>query len=35
MDHYGIAVTLALFNVFTLRALLPVKRWLSRARGTQ
>ncbi len=30
MDHYGIAVTLALLNLFTLRALLPVKRWLDR-----
>ena len=29
MDHYGIAVTLALLNLFTLRALLPLKRWLS------
>ena len=28
MDHYGIAVTLALLNLFTLAALLPVKRWL-------
>ncbi len=30
MDHYGIAITLALFNVFTLRALLPLKKWLDR-----
>lgn len=30
MNHYGIAVTLALLNVFTLRALLPLKRWLDR-----
>lgn len=30
MNHYGIAVTLALFNLFTLRALLPLKRWLDR-----
>ncbi len=30
MHHYGIAVTLALLNVFTLRALLPLKRWLDR-----
>ena len=30
MDHYGIAVTLALLNLFTLRALLPLKRRLSR-----
>ncbi|HZS54614.1 MAG TPA: MgtC/SapB family protein [Bryobacteraceae bacterium] len=30
MNHYGIAVTLALLNVFTLRALLPLKKWLDR-----
>ncbi|MGA8028745.1 MAG: MgtC/SapB family protein [Bryobacteraceae bacterium] len=30
MDHYGIAVTLSLLNVFTLRALLPLKRWIDR-----
>lgn len=30
MDHYGIAVTLALLNLFTLAALLPLKRWLDR-----
>jgi putative Mg2+ transporter-C (MgtC) family protein len=30
MNHYGIAVTLALFNLFTLRALLPLKKWLGR-----
>ncbi len=28
MDHFGTAATLALLNVFTLRALLPLKRWL-------
>ncbi|GAC1431785.1 MAG: MgtC/SapB family protein [Burkholderiaceae bacterium] len=28
MDHYGIAVTLAVLNLFTLRALMPLKRWL-------
>jgi len=28
MDQYGIAVTLALLNLFTLRALLPLKKWL-------
>jgi len=28
MDQYGIAITLALLNFFTLRALLPLKRWL-------
>ena len=30
LDHYGIAVTLALLNLFTLRSLLPLKRWLDR-----
>ena len=30
MDHYGIAVTLALLNLFTLAALLPLKKWLDR-----
>ena len=30
MDHYGIAVTLALLNLLTLRALLPLKNWLDR-----
>lgn len=30
MNHYGIAITLALLNLFTLRALLPLKRWLDR-----
>lgn len=30
MDHYGIAITLALLNLFTLRALLPLKKWLDR-----
>ena len=30
MDHYGIAITLALLNLFTLRALLPLKRRLDR-----
>ena len=30
MNHYGIAVTLALLNLFTLRTLLPLKRWLDR-----
>ena len=28
MDHYGIAVTLAVLNLLTLRLLLPLKRWL-------
>ena len=30
MNRYGIAITLALLNVFTLRALLPLKKWLDR-----
>ena len=30
MNHYGIAVTLSLLNLFTLRGLLPLKRWLDR-----
>lgn len=30
MDHCGTAVTLALLNLFTLRGLLPLKRWLDR-----
>lgn len=30
MNRYGIAVTLALLNLFTLRALLPIKRRLDR-----
>jgi putative Mg2+ transporter-C (MgtC) family protein len=30
MDRYGIAVTLTLLNLFTLTALLPLKRWLDR-----
>ncbi len=30
MDHYGVAVTLALLNLLTLRTLLPVKRWLDK-----
>ena len=28
MEHYQIAVILALMNFFTLRALLPIKNWL-------
>ncbi len=28
MNHFGIAITLSLLNLFTLRALLPLKRWL-------
>lgn len=30
MNHYGIAVTLALLNLFTLRGLLPLKKRLDR-----
>ncbi len=30
MNHYGIAVTLAILNLFTLRTLLPLKRRLDR-----
>ncbi len=30
MNHYGIAITLSLLNLFTLRALLPLKKWLDR-----
>lgn len=30
LDHLGIAITLAILNLFTLRGLLPLKRWLDR-----
>jgi putative Mg2+ transporter-C (MgtC) family protein len=30
MNHYGIAIMLAALNLFTLRALLPLKKWLDR-----
>ncbi len=30
MNHYGIAITLSVLNLFTLRALLPLKKWLDR-----
>src|SRR5438309_2112921 len=30
MNHYGIAITLSLLNLFTLRTLLPLKKWLDR-----
>lgn len=33
MGHYGIAVALALMNLFTLRALLPIKQWIDRKHG--
>jgi putative Mg2+ transporter-C (MgtC) family protein len=32
MGHYGIAVTLSFLNLFTLRALLPIKQWIDRKR---
>ena len=34
-DHFGTAITLTLLNVFTLRALLPLKRWLDRKQPIQ
>ncbi|MBV9267310.1 MAG: MgtC/SapB family protein [Acidobacteriaceae bacterium] len=34
MNHYGIAITLALLNLFTLRALLPLKRRLDNKTNT-
>ena len=30
MDHFGIATGLALLNLFTLRALLPLKSWIEK-----
>jgi putative Mg2+ transporter-C (MgtC) family protein len=30
MNHYGIAIVLAILNLFTLHTLRPVKRWLHR-----
>jgi putative Mg2+ transporter-C (MgtC) family protein len=30
MDHFGTAITLSALNLFTLRAFLPLKRWLDR-----
>ncbi len=30
MGHFGTAISLALLNLFTLRTLLPLKRWLDR-----
>jgi len=32
MEHYGIAIILALLNLFTLRALLPLKNWIDERR---
>lgn len=34
MNHYGVAITLAVLNLFTLRTLLPLKRWLDKSVGT-
>jgi putative Mg2+ transporter-C (MgtC) family protein len=33
MNHYDIAIALALLNLFTLRALLPIKIWLDRRKS--
>jgi len=33
LDRYEIAILLALLNLFTLRALLPLKQWLDRDKG--
>jgi putative Mg2+ transporter-C (MgtC) family protein len=33
MGHYGIAIALALLNLFTLRALLPIKQWIDKKSG--
>jgi hypothetical protein len=30
MGHYGIAIALALLNLFTLRALMPIKQWIDK-----
>jgi len=35
MNRYGIAITLAILNLFTLRALLPLKNWLNRKSGAE
>ncbi|HEY2843980.1 MAG TPA: MgtC/SapB family protein, partial [Bryobacteraceae bacterium] len=34
MGHLGIAVTLSLLNLFTLRGLLPIKLWIDRRSGS-
>jgi putative Mg2+ transporter-C (MgtC) family protein len=34
MNRYGIAVALALLNLFTLRAMLPIKNWINRENGS-
>jgi putative Mg2+ transporter-C (MgtC) family protein len=33
LGHFGIAIVLALLNLFTLRALLPIKNWLDTRGG--
>lgn len=33
MEHYGIAIVLALLNLFTLRALLPFRSWIEKKRA--
>jgi len=33
MGHYGIAIVLAALNLFTLRALLPIKNWIDRRKS--
>jgi putative Mg2+ transporter-C (MgtC) family protein len=30
LDHYGIAIALAVLNLFTLHALLPLKNWIAK-----
>ncbi len=35
LSHYEIAILLSLLNLFTLRALLPLKQWLDRDKGPQ
>ena len=35
LEHYEIAILLALLNLFTLRALLPLKQWLDRDKGAE
>ena len=35
LEHYEIAILLSLLNLFTLRALLPLKQWLDRDKGAE
>src|ERR1700730_5667267 len=35
LDHYEIAILLSSLNLFTLRALLPLKQWLDREKGAE